>query len=78
MNNVTRVPASKFRREMKKWLRYVEEHEMIVITQRNGPDLVCVRVPSMIKGLKADFLGVNNNGILDDDLYEMFRERLSV
>ena len=43
MNNVTRVPASKFRREMKKWLRYVEEHEMIVITQRNGPDLACVR-----------------------------------
>jgi prevent-host-death family protein len=38
-----RVPASKFRREMKKWLRYVEEHEMIVITQRNGPDLACVR-----------------------------------
>jgi prevent-host-death family protein len=42
MNNITRVPASKFRREMKKWLRYVEEHEMIVITQRNGPDLVCI------------------------------------
>jgi prevent-host-death family protein len=43
MNNATKVPASRFRREMRKWLRYVEEHDMIVITQRNGPDLVCVR-----------------------------------
>jgi len=43
MDNVMRVPSSKFRREMKKWLRYVEEHDMIVITQRNGPDLVCMR-----------------------------------
>jgi prevent-host-death family protein len=43
MNDVARVPASKFRREMRKWLRYVEEHEMIVITQRNGPDLVCLK-----------------------------------
>ena len=43
MNEMIKVPVSKFRREMRKWLRVVEEVGSIVITQRNGPELVCVK-----------------------------------
>jgi prevent-host-death family protein len=39
-----RVPVTKFRREMRKWLRLVDKTgEPIIITQRNGPELVLVK-----------------------------------
>jgi len=42
--NLQRVPVSKFRRELRKWLRIVERTgEPIVITQRNGPELVLMK-----------------------------------
>lgn len=40
-----KVPASKFRREMKKWLRYVEEtNEPIIITHRSKESLVLLPI----------------------------------
>lgn len=38
-----KVPTSKFRREMKKWLRYVEKtNEPILITHRSKESVVLV------------------------------------
>jgi prevent-host-death family protein len=43
--NLKKVPASKFRREMKKWLRIVEQTgEPIIITHRNLPSVVLMPV----------------------------------
>jgi prevent-host-death family protein len=48
MNNLDllkKVPTSKFRREMKKWLRYVEEtNEPIIITHRSKESVVLVPI----------------------------------
>ena len=40
-----RVPVSKFRRELRKWVRYIEKTGMpIIITQRFGPEVVFMKV----------------------------------
>lgn len=40
-----RVPASKFRRELRKWLRHIDRTgESVVITQRFGADLLFMKV----------------------------------
>lgn len=37
------VPQTRFRRELKKWLRHIDKTgDTIRITQRFGPDLICV------------------------------------
>jgi prevent-host-death family protein len=44
LSNLQRVPVSKFRRELKKWIRIVDRTgDPIVITQRNGPELVLIK-----------------------------------
>jgi prevent-host-death family protein len=43
LDSLKKVPTSKFRREMKKWLRYVEEtNEPIIITHRSKESVVLV------------------------------------
>ena len=40
-----RVPVSKFCRELRKWIRYVENTGMpIIVTQRFGPEVVFMKV----------------------------------
>ena len=42
---IFRVPASRFRRELRKWVRYIEKTGMpIIITQRFGPEVVFMKV----------------------------------
>jgi prevent-host-death family protein len=45
LDSLKKVPTSKFRREMKKWLRYVEEtNEPIIITHRSKESVVLVPI----------------------------------
>lgn len=45
LDSLEKVPTSKFRREMKKWLRHVEEtNEPIVITHRSKESVVLVPI----------------------------------
>jgi len=45
LNSLKKVPASKFRREIKKWLRYIEEtNESIIITHRSKESIVLVPI----------------------------------
>lgn len=45
LDSLKKVPTSKFRREMKKWLRYAEEtNEPIVITHRSKESVVLVPI----------------------------------
>jgi len=40
-----RVPVSKFRRELRKWARYVEKTgRPVIVTQRFGPEVVFMKV----------------------------------
>ena len=42
---MVRVPSSKFRRELRKWLQHIDRTgEPVVITQRFGPDLICIKL----------------------------------
>ena len=45
IEDLKKVPTSKFRREMKKWLRMIEQTgEPIVITHRNLPSVVLMPI----------------------------------
>jgi prevent-host-death family protein len=45
LDSLKKIPASKFRREMKKWLRYVEEtNEPIIITHRSKESVVLLPI----------------------------------
>ena len=45
LENLKKVPTSKFRRETKKWLKIVEQTgEPIVITHRNFPSVVLMPI----------------------------------
>lgn len=53
---INRVPVSRFRRELRKWIRHIENTGApVIITQRFGPDVIFTKVAAVQKAVDTSF-----------------------